>query len=202
MPRAAQSFSSKALRLTIPNSAMILSRGRPSPCKQARSRRTCRSLFAACMLIAGVLGLSPDALSEEERGRVMVQFAPTAIHYGTSSDYKGHSWLVGAEYLWPNRWLAGFSYFNNSFDQKCQYIYGGYSWVLHGDESRYWYLKLTGGAVIGYREPFENKIPFNNNGVAPGIIPGLGYQYDRFNVQLNVLGNAGLMVTVGYDVFR
>lgn len=181
---------------------MMMACNQPSQSKQARSRRTWRKLFAACMLIAGQFGLSPDALSEEERGRVMVQFAPTSIHYSSSPDHKGNPWLVGAEYLWPKRWLVGLSYFNNSFDQKCQYVYGGYSWVLHGNASRYWYLKLTGGVVIGYRDPYEDKIPLNNNGVAPGIIPGLGYQYDRFNVQLNALGASGLMITFGYDVFR
>ena len=142
------------------------------------------------------------AQSEDAHGRLMLQFAPGVIHFDPSPDHVNHSWLVGAEYIWPKRWLAGFAYFNNSFGQKSQYAYGGYSWVLHGDAAQYLYLKLTGGVVIGYREPYEDKLPVNNNGIGLGVIPGLGYQYERFNVQMNVLGTAGLMFTFGYDLLR
>jgi len=49
---------------------------------------------------------------------------------------------------------------------------------------------------------YEDKIPLNHNGTAPAIIAGIGYQFDRFNVQLNVLGASGLMFIFGYDIFR
>lgn len=162
-------------------------------------------LRAALWTAAFVLLASGPSLaqSEEESGRVMLQFAPGVIHFDPSPDHVNHSWLVGAEYIWPERWLAGFAYFKNSFGQKSQYAYGGYSWVLHGDAAQYLYLKLTGGVVIGYREPYDNKIPVNSSdGIGLGVIPGLGYQYERFNVQMNVLGTAGLMFTFGYDLLR
>jgi len=167
----------------------------------ATNRRPLRAALwtAAFALLASGPSL---AQSEEQSGRVMLQFAPGVIHFNSSPDHVDYSWLVGAEYIWPKRWLVGYAYFNNSFGQKSHYAYGGYSWVLNGNDTRYWYLKLTGGVVIGYREPYEDKIPFNNDGIAPGIVPGLGYQYDHFNVQVNLLGSAALMVTFGYDVLR
>jgi len=165
------------------------------------------SWLRAGIVMAGLLGVCGPALSEDaapskqSSGKVMVQYAPNTIHYNYSPDHAKQSWLVGAEYIWTNRWLVGFSYFNNSFDQQCQFIYGGHSWKLYGSEARHLYFKIGAGVLIGYRDPYENKIPFNNNGVGPGVIPGLGYQHDRFNVQVNILGTAGLMVTVGYDLF-
>ena len=38
--------------------------------------------------------------------------------------------------------------------------------------------------------------------LAPGIVAGVGYQYDRFNAQLNALGTSGVMFTFGYDLLR
>jgi hypothetical protein len=166
------------------------------------SFRPIRSEVGTVALVALTLGVCPSAHSADDGGRLMLQFSPGVLHFNTDPDHAEYSWMVGGEYLWPNGWLAGYAYFNNSFDQKSHYIYGGHTWVLNGNVSRYWYFKLTAGAIVGYREPYEDKIPFNDNGVAPGIIPGLGYQFDRFNVQLNILGTAGLSITVGYDVVR
>ena len=164
--------------------------------------RRIRTGVKAVTLIAFALGVCRSALGGDDHGRVMLQFAPDAFHYNKSPEHAKHSWLVGGEYLWPNGWLAGYAYFNNSFDQKSHYAYGGYTWRLSGSGSRYWYLKLTAGLVVGYREPYEDKIPFNQNGVAPGLIPGVGYQFDRFNAQLNAFGTSGLIITFGYDVVR
>jgi hypothetical protein len=144
--------------------------------------------------------LASPVFGAGEADRLMVQFAPDMLHYQTSDEYRGTQWLVGAEYLRRDRYLFGYSYFNNSFGQKSHYIYGGRTWKLGGEETSYFYFKLTGGAIIGYREPYEDKIPLNHNGVAPGIIPGLGYQFDRFNAQLNLIGTAGVMLTFGYDI--
>ena len=142
----------------------------------------------------------------EEGDVLMVQVAPDAIHFNPSPEHADFSWLVGAEWQFPSQWLVGAAYFNNSFDQKCQYYYFGKSWPLDFiNDNEYFknlYFKLTGGVLLGYKEPYEDKIPFNNNGVAPGIVPGLGYKFGDFNVQLNLLGGAGLMFTFGYDLIK
>lgn len=132
---------------------------------------------------------------------LMIQAAPTAFHYSSSPDYKGTPWLVGAELQFPSNWLGGYAYFNNSFDQKCNYLYAGYTWHF-SEKDPNWYLKVTAGALEGYRGQYRDKIPFNHSGVAPAIVPGVGYKFDRLNVQVNPFGTAGVMVTVGYDLFR
>lgn len=142
----------------------------------------------------------------EEGDVLMVQVAPDAIHFDPSPEHADFSWLVGVEWQFPSQWLVGASYFNNSFDQKCQYYYFGKSWPLDFiNDSEYFknlYFKLTGGVLLGYKEPYEDKIPFNNNGVAPGIVPGLGYKFGDFNVQMNLLGGAGIIFTFGYDLIK
>jgi hypothetical protein len=132
---------------------------------------------------------------------LMVQGAPDVIHYHPSPDHADRSWMIGVEWQATNHWLVGWSHFNNSFDQLCDYIYVGKSWTLDAVSPNL-YLKLTGGVILGYEEPFENKIPFNNDGVAPGIVPGIGYKYRRLNAQVNLLGTAGLIITIGFDVLK
>lgn len=132
---------------------------------------------------------------------IMFQAAPNAFHFDSSPEHVKYSWLLGVEWQRLTNWLAGYAYFNNSFGQKCHYLYGGKSWQL-GQSDSGWYLKVTAGLIEGYREPYNNKLPVNPNGIAPVIVPGLGYRYERFNVQMNLLGAQGLMVTVGYDFYR
>ncbi len=131
----------------------------------------------------------------------MAQGAPGAVHFHSSREHVRYSWLVGAEWIRPSHWLGGYSFFNNSFGQKSHYLYAGYWWPINEPGSN-WYAKLTGGAVYGYRKPYEDKVPFNHNGLSPGIVPGVGYKKDQLNVQFNLLGGAGFMVTLGYDLAR
>lgn len=156
--------------------------------------------IAAAMMYS--LGANAAASAGDASGDViMVQVSPYSIHYDEGPEHSGWPWLVGVEWQHSSRWLAGYAYFNNSFDQKCHYIYGGYIFSL-GEKYRNWYLKVTGGVILGYDEPYEDKLPINHNGVAPVIIPGVGYRFDRFNVQVNLLGANGLMLTIGYDLVR
>ena len=141
----------------------------------------------------------PDAVSTGNV--IMIQAAPGVLHFDPSPDHTNHSWLLGAEWLHTSRWLAGYSYFNNSFGQKSHYLYGGHWWPVQKNDP-HWYFKVTAGVIYGYKEPYEDQIPFNHNGIAPGIVPGVGYKLDRFNIQLNLLGIRALMVTVGYDLVR
>jgi hypothetical protein len=156
--------------------------------------------------LASAAGAAPGLAADAEKpgpdaqGNVlMIQVAPAAIHYHKSPDYKGHSWLAGAEWQYPSHWLGGYSYFKNSFDQDCHYVYAGYWWRINEKDPN-WYLKVTGGAIEGYRGRFKDKLSYNSHGIAPAIVPGLGYKMKRFNMQVNTLGTAGIMVTVGYDL--
>ena len=143
----------------------------------------------------------------QQGNTLMIQAAPATIHFHPDPEHADFSWMLGLEWQAPSRWLAGAAYFNNSFDQKCQYLYFGKSWSLDFISDRplfkdHLYVKLTGGVVLGYKGRYEDKIPFNHNGIAPGLIPALGYQYGDFNIQANLLGDAGLMFTLGYNLLQ
>jgi hypothetical protein len=132
---------------------------------------------------------------------IMIQAAPNVVHYSSDPEHTDWSWMVGVEWQRPSNWLFGFSYFNNSFGQKSSYSYAGYVWKP-SERDPHWYLKLTGGLIYGYKEPYENKVPFNHNGYSPGLVPALGYKFDRWSAQINLFGTAGLMLSVGYDLVR
>ena len=74
-------------------------------------------------------------------------------------------------------------------------LYMGKTWPLL--KSRHWYAKLTGGLLHGYKEPYEDKIPLNGLGVAPVIIPALGFRYRNFVMETNLGGLAVVMMTAG-----
>ena len=132
---------------------------------------------------------------------VMLQFGPYVYHRSKGADRNNVPLLVGAEWESASRWEIGASYFDNSFHQPSTYVYAGRRWFLRsGDEG--FYVKLTGGLLYGYKEPHEDAIPVNFNGVGPVLIPAMGYQYQRANAQLVFLGTNGLMLTFGYDFWK
>ena len=116
-------------------------------------------------------------------------------HFDPEEDHNDHQNLLGLELWMNNRWLFGFSAFDNSFDQNSQYLYVGYRWELF--DSPHWYLKLTGGLLHGYKEPYEDKIPLNGLGVAPAVVPTLGFRYRSWNTEVSVAGTSAVVVTTG-----
>lgn len=118
------------------------------------------------------------------------------VHFDPDPEHVNTQKLIGVEAVFENNWLAGFATFDNSFGQRSQFAYMGYSWPIA--HSRFWYFKLTGGLLHGYKEPYEDKIPLNGLGVAPAIIPSLGFRYKRVLAEVNLLGTAGLTVTAGF----
>ena len=162
-----------------------------------------RAALAACLSVVMVVPVAAaDEPAPGSQGTVMIQASPKVYHFSNDPEHVDWSWLVGIEWQKPDsRWHFGFSYFNNSFGQKCQFYYTGYVWKL-SESNPNWYLKISGGLIYGYKDQFEDKVPFNHNGYSPGLFPALGYKLDRWNFQLITLGTAGAMVTVGYDVIK
>jgi len=118
-------------------------------------------------------------------------------HWSPDPEHVNNSKLLNLEFQTTNRWVYGFAHFDNSFGQSSQYLYAGYLWPLLGSE---WaYFKLTGGALHGYKGLYEGKIPFNNMGVAPAIIPTIGLKHKRVFTELQVLGAAAITVTAGFS---
>ncbi len=116
-------------------------------------------------------------------------------HYDPEPEHVNDQNLLGFETLYENDHLWGFAFFDNSFGQESQYLYIGRKYRAFGSDR--WYYKLTGGLMHGYEEPYENKIPLNEFGIAPVIIPSFGYQNKNFQSEVVQLGFSGVMITVG-----
>jgi len=108
----------------------------------------------------------------DDNSKLHGQFGAYA-HYGSSDDYEGPPILVNLEVNRESNWIYGLSLFNNSFGQFSQYLYLGKKWQLPKIQ-KYLHVKLTGGVVHGYKDEFEDKLAFNSNGFAPGIVPSIG----------------------------
>ena len=120
-------------------------------------------------------------------------------HYNYSPEHNDHQHLIQGEWNATEHWLAGLALFDNSFGQPTQYLYGGYRFRPF-DNLQPLYLKLTAGLVHGYKDPYQNKIPLNKAGIAPAIIPSVGYCLNRFCSEIVLFGAAGAMVTVGITI--
>lgn len=139
----------------------------------------------------------PDAPSH----KLGLQFGPYVHHWSPEPEHNNAPWLVGLEYESPSRWIAGASWLRNSFDQSTEYYYAGKRWPLESVSPNL-YVKVTAGALLGYTGEYEDKIPLNHKGVAFAVIPALGWQVDRYNAQVALLGTAGLMFTFGIDLAK
>ncbi|MFU8766035.1 MAG: hypothetical protein ACNA7T_16030, partial [Haliea sp.] len=60
------------------------------------------------------------------------------------------------------------------------------------------YVKLTAGLLHGYRGDFQHKIPLNDLGVAPVILPAVGGEVHNVNLELVPFGASGVMANIGY----
>lgn len=117
------------------------------------------------------------------------------FHFHPDPDHVNNQRMIDLELRFNNDWLAGFSHFDNSFGQPSQLLYAGKTWPLY--HSPNWYVKLIGGLLHGYKEPYEDKIPLNQLGIAPAIVPSLGFKYRHLVVEAHLGGLAVLTFTAG-----
>ncbi|EXI77193.1 MAG: hypothetical protein AW10_03959 [Candidatus Accumulibacter appositus] len=133
--------------------------------------------------------------------RFYLQTSVASAHFHPDDEHDNSQQLINAEWRTDKRWLAGqvlvgAASFDNSFGQASWYAYGGLLW-RPAETVQPFYLKLTAGVLHGYRGEYQDKIPFNDSGYAPAILPAMGYCYNRFCTELVVFGAAGMMLTVG-----
>ncbi len=123
----------------------------------------------------------------------------TYTHYTSTPDHKGSNIFTSIEAVKDNDWLYGLALFDNSFGQFSQYLYVGKHWNYQGAFDGF-HTKLTAGLIHGYSGKFKDKLALNELGVAPVIIPGIGYKKGRYGADVIMLGFAGLLFTVGMDL--
>ena len=157
-----------------------------------------------CVIIALSLALQNSVTSAQESTRV--HYGPSAYHYNQSPQHIRDNHLIAVERLFSDpvlagaqRGLLGLALFNNSFGQFSQYLYVGQEWDVARLAGGMLYANLTAGLLHGYKGEFENKIPFNDLGVAPVLIPNLGWRSGRFSLGASVLGFNGLLLTFGWQ---
>lgn len=153
-------------------------------------------------LIGAIFLFYAAACAAEEpasNDRLTFVFGPYVYHYHYDAKHDNVPWVTGLEWEPHGSWLNyGAVYFRNSFSQPSVYAYAGKRW-FPGDDEQGLYVKLTAGPVWGYRGQYEDKVPFNHNGLGWAIIPAIGYQYRAVDVQFVFLGGAALLLTFGYD---
>ena len=118
-------------------------------------------------------------------------------HWSYDAEHNDHQHLINVEAVFENNWLAGGAIFDNSFGQNSWFLYMGYEWPLF--HSKYFYIKLVGGLLYGYKDEYRDKIPLNGNNIAPAIIPILGAQYKWFFTELDIAGTAAITWTAGFQ---
>lgn len=93
--------------------------------------------------------------------------------------------------------LLGAAWFRNSYGQKTIYAYGGIRQNLVRYHELQTYGKITAGFIHGYRGEYQHKIPFNQLGIAPAVVPMVGAQYRSAFAEMTLFGASGVMLTVG-----
>jgi len=124
------------------------------------------------------------------------------IHFNPNDDHTNRPIITTFELHKSNDWFYGISLFNNSFDQFSQYVYVGKTFKSERESLQNWHFKISGGLIYGYKDEYQDKIPLNGLGIAPGILPSVGYKRadSRWGVDLSLLGAAGLALTVNFDL--
>lgn len=143
-----------------------------------------------------------SAWSAPEPWRTDRFYVETSIytrHFNYDPAHDNHQKLILGEWNITEQWLVGASVFDNSFGQDSQYVYGGYRWRPF-EKLQPLYVKFSAGLVHGYTGQYQNKIPNNSSGIAPVIIPSVGYCLSRFCSEIVIFGAAGAMVNIGVTI--
>ena len=177
-----------------PNNPQDCSKGR-----RAKALTTC--LACALLVFSAHIYAEEDTATEVEENHGWkisgwnIQTSLYTHHWDPDPNHTNHQKLIGPELVFENNYLVGLAIFRNSFDQPSQFLYIGKTWRLF--QTDWLYFKLVGGLLHGYKEPFEDKIPFNGLGVAPAILPSFGIRYKRVMLEAQIAGTAAITITGG-----
>jgi len=158
-------------------------------------------LLIATLLLPGMQSLAAEHGATETPATVKNKVYGEVggyIHYTSSDDYSGAPIFSSLKVQRSDNWQYGLALFNNSFGQFSQYLFGGYRWKLGGKLQNF-HITGTAGILHGYKDEFEDKVPYNKNGWSPGVSLGIGYKKGKLGADLTTIGTAGLLFTIGYD---
>lgn len=180
---------------------------RPAACATRRARAAGPARPVLAVLAAALLSATAPARADwlVNGDQFRVSYGPSAYHFSGSDQHVRFNHLLAGELL-TRRWtfwgadrsLVGFAALDNSFGQFSQYAYIGQEWDLGAWAGGTWYANATFGLLHGYKGEFKDKIPFNQFGIAPVIIPNLGWRYGRFAIVASVLGTNGFLFAASW----
>lgn len=162
----------------------------------------CHSILNRPIVILALLSLSvtnqaPAWEFYEAETDGIYLWGGTYTHFSHNDNYQGSSLLIGIEVVKPNDHVYGLALFDNSFDQFSQYIFYG---KVFRFKDTHFHGKLTAGLVHGYKGEHRDNLYFNEQlGVAPVIVPGIGYQKNHWSIDLYLLATEGLLLGIGYQ---
>lgn len=134
---------------------------------------------------------------QSDQGHWRAVVSPYSTHFRPKNEHSA-VWSIGLERQLDNHWLYGGSFFSNSFGQPSGYVYAGRQHPGLLDTPQL-YFQWSIGLLYGYVGEYENKVPMNYKGLSPGALVSLGWQFTpRFATQLNLLGDAGVMLQFTY----
>jgi hypothetical protein len=140
-------------------------------------------------------------LAQDDPYKLYLQTSVATRHFHPDPMHNDHQGLVNLEWDYKDDNVIGGALFHNSFYQPCQLIYWGKK--FHPIESTpEMYFKVVGGLLHGYKGEHKDKIPFNKAtykevGIAPVILPSVGYCHKQFCSELVLFGVSGVMLTAG-----
>ena len=120
-------------------------------------------------------------------------------HFSYDAAHVDKQKLILGEWNITEQWLVGASVFDNSFGQPSQYVYGGWRYRPF-EQVQPFYVKVSAGLTHGYKDQYRDKIPFNHSGIAPVVIPSVGFCVSRICSELVLFGGAGVLLTLGVTI--
>jgi hypothetical protein len=150
-------------------------------------------------ILARTWAMATDMSAWQGDGHWRIAFSPYAHHFNYNPEHR-HVWALGIERQRPDDWLAGVSYFRNSFGQPSAYAYVGKQFqALFGQEQLFG--QLNAGLMYGYRGKYQRKVPLNVNGFSPGALVSVGWRFSKdTSVTAHLLGDAGVMFQFAYEL--
>ncbi|WP_338488790.1 sn-glycerol-3-phosphate transporter [Pseudomonas trivialis] len=132
--------------------------------------------------------------AKDDKGFWYAQTSVYTRHFSPDPDHNNKQNLIGLERNEASGFVYGGATFRNSFGQRSYYAYAGQRYDMADYPV---YLKITGGAIQGYRGKYRDKIPLNRLGVAPVVIPSVGTYYGPVAAEVVLLGFNAVMLTTG-----
>ncbi len=117
-------------------------------------------------------------------------------HFDPSPEHNNDQHLINLEWNYDKQYIVGAAAFKNSYRQDTQLVYWGAKFRPL-DSTPDLYVKVVGGLIHGYKDQYQDNIPFNKYGTAPVILPAVGYCYKHLCSEVIVFGTAGAMWTAG-----